>query len=210
MILTRWRKQERGPWWTWLPLLRQALRYARPYWRLILASLSMIAMIAALSLLAPWPLAIIVDSVLGSKPVPDFVPEVIRGLDPTTLLIVLVISGLLVTVLENAITVLNEYVTTRLDQWMVLDLRSDLFRHVHRLSPNFYEGEQTGTLLYQINGLASSVGAVIVALPPVLQSVVDAWRDVLRRLPNRPDARAPVAERRSGHLRITRVLRATR
>ena len=171
MILTRWRKQERGPWWTWLPLLRQALRYARPYWRLILASLSMIAMIAALSLLAPWPLAIIVDSVLGSKPVPDFVPEVIRGLDPTTLLIVLVISGLLVTVLENAITVLNEYVTTRLDQWMVLDLRSDLFRHVHRLSPNFYEGEQTGTLLYQINGLASSVGAVIVALPPVLQSV---------------------------------------
>jgi ATP-binding cassette, subfamily B, bacterial len=171
MIPIRRRKHERGPWWTWLPLLRQALRYARPYWRLILASLSMIAVTAALSLLAPWPLAIIVDSVLGSKPVPHLVPHVIRGLDRTNLLIVLVLGGLVFTVLENAITVLNEYVTTRLDQWMVLDLRGDLFRHVHRLSPNFYEGEQTGTLMYQINGLASSVGAVVVALPPVLQSV---------------------------------------
>jgi ABC-type multidrug transport system fused ATPase/permease subunit len=131
----------------------------------------MIALTSALSLLAPWPLALIVDSVLGSKPLPHLVPHVFGTWDRTALLIALVIGGLLFTVLENAITVLNEYVTTRLDQWMVLDLRSDLFRHVHRLSPSFYEGAQTGTLMYQINGLASSVGAVIVALPPVLQSI---------------------------------------
>src|SRR5205823_3282696 len=89
-----------------------------------------------------------------------------------TLLVALVLAGLAFTAIENAITVANEYVTTRLDQWMVLDLRGDLFRHVHRLSPSFYEGERTGTLMYQINGLASAVGAVIVALPPVLQSIV--------------------------------------
>ena len=35
MLLHAARKRERGPWWTWLPLLRQALRYARPYWHLI-------------------------------------------------------------------------------------------------------------------------------------------------------------------------------
>ena len=170
--IPRRQKRERGPWWTWLPLLRQALRYARPYWYLVLASILMIGLTSGLSLLAPWPLAMIVDSVLGSKPLPSFMPDVMSSWGPTQLLFALVLGGLVLTALENGITVLNEYVTTRLDQWMVLDLRGDLFRHVHRLSPSFYEGEQTGTLMYQINGLASSVGAIVVALPPVLQSVV--------------------------------------
>ncbi len=165
-------RHERGPWWTWLPLLRRSLRYARPYWHLIVASLVMIGLTSALSLLAPWPLAMIVDSVLGSKHLPAPVPHIARTWDRTTLLVALVLAGLVFTALDNAVTVLNEYVTTRLDQWMVLDLRGDLFRHVHRLSPSFYEGERTGTLMYQINGLASAVGSVIVALPPVLQSVV--------------------------------------
>jgi ATP-binding cassette, subfamily B, bacterial len=165
-------KRERGPWWTWLPLLRQTLRYARPYTHLAVGSLLMIGATSALSLLAPWPLAIIVDSVLGSKPLPTLVPHVFRTLDRGTLLVALVFIGLAFTAIENAITVANEYVTTKLDQWMVLDLRGDLFRHVHRLSPSFYEGERTGTLMYQINGLASAAGSVVVALPPVLQSVV--------------------------------------
>jgi ABC-type multidrug transport system fused ATPase/permease subunit len=138
----------------------------------MVASLAMIAVTSLLSLLAPWPLAIIVDSVLGSKPLPSFLPDSVQSWGTTEVLVALVLAGLLITVLENAITVLNEYVTTRLDQWMVLDLRSDLFRHVHRLSPSFYEGSQTGTLMYQINGLAAAVGAVIVAIPPILQSVV--------------------------------------
>jgi ATP-binding cassette, subfamily B, bacterial len=172
LIPFRRTKRERGPWWTWLPLLRKALRYARPYSHLALGSILMIAATSALSLLAPWPLAIIVDTVLGSKPLPHLLPHFVGTWDRTTLLIALVLAGLTFTAVENGITVANEYVTTRLDQWMVLDLRSDLFRHVHKLSPSFYEGERTGTLMYQINGLASAVGAVVVALPPVLQSVV--------------------------------------
>ena len=59
LIPFRRTKRERGPWWTWLPLLRKALGYARPYWHLALGSILMIAATSALSLLAPWPLAII-------------------------------------------------------------------------------------------------------------------------------------------------------
>ena len=172
LALGRRAKREQAPWRTWGPLLLQALRYARPFWHLIVASLVMIGLTAFLSLLAPWPLAILVDSVLGGEELPSLLPSFFGSLDQTALLIALVVGGLMLTVLANGITVLNEYVTTRLDQWMVLDLRSDLFRHVHRLSPSFYEGAQTGTLMYQINGLAGAVGAVVVALPPVLESVV--------------------------------------
>jgi ATP-binding cassette, subfamily B, bacterial len=166
------KRRERGPWWTWLPLLRKTLHYARPFWHHILASLVLIAISAVVSLLSPWPLAILVDSVLGNKPLPSILPAWLSSLDQAGLLVIVVVSGLVLTCAENGLTVLNEYVTTRLDQWMVLDLRSDLFRHTHRLSPSFYEGERTGTLMYQINSLSSAAGAVVVALPPVLQSAI--------------------------------------
>ena len=164
--------RERGPWWTWWPLLRQALRYARPYWHHIAGSLVLIVISSLVSLLAPWPLAILVDTVLGSKPLPSILPAGIGSWDPTTLLVVAAVGGLVLTIVSNAVTVVNEYVTTRLDQWMVLDLRSKLFRHAQRLSLSFYDEKQTGTLMYQINSLSASVGAVTVALPPILESVI--------------------------------------
>src|SRR5206468_3684632 len=59
-----------------------------------------------------------------------------------------------------------------LDQSMVLDLRSDMFRHVQRLSPSFHDVKRTGQLMFEINSQASAVGAITVAFPPLIQSVV--------------------------------------
>ena len=171
-IILHREKLERGPWWTWWPLLRRSLGYARPYWHHIAFSLLLILLSSLFSLLAPWPLAILVDTVLGSKPLPSILPDAIGSLDTTKLLIFAAVGGLVLTIVDNVVTVVNEYVTTRLDQWMVLDLRSELFRHSQRLSLSFYDEKQTGTLMYQINSLAGAVGAVIVALPPILQSIV--------------------------------------
>ena len=42
--------------------------------------------------------------------------------------------SLLITLLGGALTIAGEYVDNSLDQRMGLDLRSDLIRHVHRLS----------------------------------------------------------------------------
>ena len=36
--------------------------------------------------------------------------------------------------MDNLLGVLNNYVTTKLQQYMVLDFRSDLFDHAQRLS----------------------------------------------------------------------------
>ena len=55
---------------------------------------------------------------------------------------------------------------------MVLDLRSDLFRHAQGLSLAFHDQARTGNLMYQINNQASSVGAITVSIPPLAQSVL--------------------------------------
>ncbi len=171
-LARRRRAKERGPWWTWLPTTWRALHYARPYWWLALVALALTGVSALLGILAPWPLAILVDTVLGSEPLPSILPSWTASLGTTTLLVATVVAGLLITVAANSVTVANEYVTTRLDQWMVLDLRSDMYRHAQRLSLGFHEQKRTGTLMYQINNLARSVGAVTVSIPPVLQSVL--------------------------------------
>ena len=46
---------------------------------------------------------------------------------------------------------MNSYVDTKLEQNMILDLRSDLFAHCQRLSLTFHDVRQTGELMSRIN-----------------------------------------------------------
>ena len=53
---------------------------------------------------------------------------------------------------------------------MVLDVRSDMFRHSHRLSQDFHDRTLTGALMYRINNQASAIGSIAVAIPPLAQA----------------------------------------
>ena len=54
------------------------------------------------------------------------------------------VAGLLITAFGGGLTVVNEYLTTSIDQRMVLDFRSDLFQHAQRLSLAFHDDARTG------------------------------------------------------------------
>jgi ATP-binding cassette, subfamily B, bacterial len=165
-------RRRKGPSpWEFFKEFPRVLPYLRPYKGLAAAALAMVLGSAAMALLSPWPLALLVDTVLGNKPMPALL-GFLDGLDTETLLMIAVLSGLLVTGLEHGLAVVDDYVNTKLDQRMVLDLRSDLFRHTQRLSLSFHDSKRTGALMYQINNQASAVGAVTIALPPVVTSVL--------------------------------------
>src|ERR671911_1386587 len=155
--------------WGFFKDFPRILPYLRPHKRLAFLSLGMVGLSALMALLSPWPLALLIDTVLGNKPLPALV-GFLDGLDRETLLVIAVLSGLLVTGLEHGLAVVDDYVHTKLDQNMVLDLRSDLFRHAQRMSLSFHDGKRTGALMYQINNQAAAVGAVTVSLPPLLTS----------------------------------------
>ena len=164
------RKSHAGTW----AFFRDAPRivpYLRPHKRLAATSMGLVGFSSLVALLAPWPLAILIDTVLGDKPLPSLLGP-LSGLDTYQLLLAAVIGGLLITALEHGLAVIDEYVTTKLDQSMVLDLRSDMFRHVQRLSQAFHDGKRTGQLMFQINQQAAAVGSITVAVPPLLRSVV--------------------------------------
>ncbi len=154
--------------------LWRALQYLRPYWKLATAS-AVLTVLAALSgLLAPWPLKIIVDNVLGTQPLPAVLAR-FAGFSiaqKTSLLTAVVTGSLLIALLHHGITVLQSYVTTSFEQRMILDFRSDLFAHAQRLSMAFHDQRRAGGLIYAINFQADAAAGVVMAAQPLAQSAI--------------------------------------
>ena len=134
-------------------------------------SVAMIGLGTVLSLIAPWPLAILVDCVLGDKPIPSILGP-LSEVDTYTLLVIAVVAGFLITAAEQGITVLDEYVSTKLEQKMVLDFRSDLFQNAQRLSLTFHDENATGGLMYRINDQAHAMGSITTSIAPLLQALL--------------------------------------
>jgi ATP-binding cassette subfamily B protein len=166
------RAEEAGAWSLWAALPRTK-PYLRPYRRLMFVVMALTFVTAALALAEPWPLAVILNQVLGNEE-PTGIFKSIFGSDPTAwvVLIVMVLVRFLIIALSNAFTVLSHYLGAKTEQNMVLDLRSDLFAHVQRLSLTFHDERQTGALMSQINLAAASVGNIVMVVPPILEAVL--------------------------------------
>src|SRR4029453_6360510 len=115
-----------------MDLLLRVLPYVRPYSRL--AALSVCATVASVGvgLLLPWPLKIVVDSVLGSRPLPAVLNDRLGSADRVTVLALAVLAGLTFTLLVNGLSVAMSYVNTRLEQGIILDFRRDLSHTAER------------------------------------------------------------------------------
>jgi len=170
-VITMRRKGESESPFAFLKDFRRIGPYLRPHKRLAIVSLVLMAASAGMALLAPWPLAILLDTVLGDKQLPSPIGW-LDGLSTYELLAIAVGAGLVFTALEHGLAVVDNYVNTKLDQSMVLDLRSEMFRHAQQLSMAYHDSKQMGKLMFQINTQASAVGAVTVSIPPLLQSVL--------------------------------------
>ena len=154
--------------------LGRIFKYLRPYWPLAMAAVALVLVSAGASLLAPWPLKILVDHVLTGQPVPSWLSGTIplAGNDRNGWLLVAVCGGFAIALLANSVTVLTNYVSSKLEQWMVLDFRSDLFRHSQRLSMTFYDRTRSGGLMYCINNQASTIGSLPMMVPPLARSAI--------------------------------------
>ncbi|MBT8397674.1 MAG: ABC transporter ATP-binding protein/permease, partial [Gemmatimonadetes bacterium] len=154
--------------------LPRVLRYLRPFWASAVTSVATTVLLALFALLGPWPLKILFDSVLADHPIPGPVVPILGPLagDKVTLMLVVVAGGFGLTLLGNGLKVFNSYVETRLSQGMVLNFRSDLFRHAQRLSLAYHDRRRSGTLIFAINFQANSASGLVMALLPLAQSAL--------------------------------------
>jgi ATP-binding cassette, subfamily B, bacterial len=146
------------------------LPYLRPYRWAVLWALLQIFLITGFELLKPWPLQVVIDNVLGGKPL----PMAAFSSAPQSLLLLVACCAMVVIHLgAGALTLLHNYTTIRVGQNMVNDLRGALYAHLQRLSLAFHGRQRVGDLLYRITADSFAVQTMIMnGALPILSAAV--------------------------------------
>src|SRR4051812_17169875 len=99
------------------------------------------------NLLKPWPLAVLVDSVLGTKPLPTWLASWTNN---KLSLIPLLTGAILVLHLgQGAVSALQNYLTIKVGLRGLRRVRTALFARLVRLSFRFYQRATPGDLIYR-------------------------------------------------------------
>ncbi len=110
-------------------------------------------------LLQPWPLKLVLDSVVGSTPLPPWLDRLLgfgssagfaAGHSKFSLLVLLCVSLLVIELLLGAFQVASSYMLNSVALRLVFKLRCALFDHVQRLSLGFHNERAVGDSLYRI------------------------------------------------------------
>ena len=111
------------------------------------------------ALLQPWPVKLVVDSVLGDHQPPLFLSDLSSLLTQNlglildtklALLFILCAGVLVIQLLMGALTVLSTYILVAVGLRMVFRLRCRLFDHLQRLSLSFHDMTTVGDSLYRV------------------------------------------------------------
>ncbi len=136
------------------------LELLRPHWwTLALAFVAVLGETIA-DLLEPWPLKVVVDNILQSKPLPHWLAGIVSkfaGEDSLAILNFAVAAVAIIAVVGALSSYTEKYLTTTVGQWVMHDLRRTLYQHIHHLSLAEHDEKRTGDL---INRVTSDIEAV--------------------------------------------------
>jgi ATP-binding cassette, subfamily B, bacterial len=117
------------------------------------------------SLLDPWPLKIVLDSVLKTKAAThgwlNALILSIAGADRYAILRFAAIMVLVVALMDALCTYTEKYYTTSVGQWVMHDLRRTLYSHIQRMSLGFHDHSQTGDLISRVTSDIDAVQSFI-------------------------------------------------
>jgi ABC-type multidrug transport system fused ATPase/permease subunit len=160
----------------------------RPYRGTLLIILMAMLVQTAMSVLAPWPLKIILDNVLGShKLAPwlqDILPHILNSGTKMQIAIGAAIATVLIAVVGAIASYIANYYTTSVGQWVANDLRVRTYHHLQQLSLSYYDSHQTGTLLSTITSdvqtiqsfaSSSTLGIIVDMFTIVAMLIVMFW-----------------------------------
>jgi ATP-binding cassette subfamily B protein len=131
----------------------------RPHWKAMSLALAGVAVEAAASLLEPWPLKIVLDYLLQSRPLPQWMGPVVDWIGGGTLAVlnVAVVAVAVIAVGGAVGSYLNNYLTANAGQWVMHDLRRTLYHHIHRLSLAEHDEKRTGDLIGRVTSDIDSI-----------------------------------------------------
>ncbi len=151
-------------------MLRKLLPYLAAYrWRVAWA-LAQVFLIAGFELVKPWPLKVVIDNVLGGKPIGV---AAVAAWGRGSLLIAACLAMVVAYLGSGGLTLWHNYTTIRVGQSMVNDLRGALYAHLQRLSLAYHGRQRVGDLLYRITADSFAVQTMVMnGILPILSAII--------------------------------------
>ena len=148
-----------------MTLVSWTLSFLSPYRaRVLWISVLCLAEIG-LAALAPWPLKVIVDNVLGGQQLPGPVAEITRstvGNSLAALLILVVVIGLLIQISNELVRIIHTQLQVDMAQRIVYKLRSQLLHHLQALPLRHHILTKTADSVYRLDADAHCVDDLII------------------------------------------------
>jgi ATP-binding cassette subfamily B protein len=125
----------------------------RPHWRTLAIAFVAIIFEGLADLLEPWPIKIVLDYVIGSKHPPQWLAGLMTsdfGADKLAILNLAVAAVVVFAVAGAASHYTEKYLTTKVGQEVMCDLRRTVYHHIQRLSLSFYDRSRVGDLISRV------------------------------------------------------------
>jgi ATP-binding cassette subfamily B protein len=136
----------------------------RPHWRAL--ALATVAALGAgiANLLEPWPLKIVLDNVIRSKPATGWLNQFIlstAGSDKMAALEFAAVAVLVIAAIGAICSYAQKSLTTKVGQWVMHDLRQRLYFHIQRLSLPYHDQTRTGDLISRVTSDIDAIQSFI-------------------------------------------------
>ena len=141
------------------------LGYLRPYRGRALAVLVLVLAETGLTALAPWPLKVLVDNVLGDTPLPPAAAARLpaAALDnAVVLLVAVVVAGVLVQLGGEVVRMAHTQMQVDMAQRVVYRLREQLLHHLQALPLRHHVASRTADAVYRLDADAYCVDDLVI------------------------------------------------
>jgi ATP-binding cassette subfamily B protein len=140
-------------------LLGRVLDYARPYWRSLALVLAAMGVTALIGLVPPLLYRDLIDNVLPNG---DY-----RRLN------LLALGMIGIPVVSGLIGVAQRYLSARMGEGIIFDLRQTMYDHLQRMSLRFFTRTRAGEIVSRFNNdVVGAQGAVTATLPDIVSNGV--------------------------------------
>ncbi|HEV7927096.1 MAG TPA: ABC transporter ATP-binding protein [Verrucomicrobiae bacterium] len=128
--------------------LFRALKYFRAEAARVVGVFGLMLVSVGLNVLKPWPVAVLIDSVLGQKPWPGHRDPILAGAKPLMALW-LSLAIFLLHFAQGGFSAAQNYCSIQTSLRGFTRLRQELFARLLRLSLRFHQGASAGDLIYR-------------------------------------------------------------
>lgn len=129
--------------------LRRVLQFFRAEWPLAMAAAGLVLLNVGAGLLKPWPLAVLVDSVLGQRPLPGWLARITEGSSDFGRLALLTLAVFVVHFGQSAVAAGQSFLLIKAGLRGLARVRQAVFERLLRLSLRARQSAPTGDLIYR-------------------------------------------------------------